>query len=347
MKLLSGLAPLRLIDVQPDDIEKALKGIKGDPKRGATMARTRQIAYMFLHGVFRKAVKKRVITFNPCDGVDAPKWHREEEPTIFTRDEQHFLKQAARGTPYEALLLLGLSVPMRVGELLGIARENVNLSRREIAIRQNLGETAEGGYVPTLGPLKTFESRRDVPMSDEVLSAFTRLLGGPAGGRTDDARDAGLPLAGGSPGAVLPPLPALVPALASSRRCGGREGGAGGRRSALPLPGRGVALRSAAHRLHEHGRGRRRAGNLPRARRSRERVDQLEALQQAVSQEPSRRRQRPSRAGRRSQLGPPPGPRSRALRSPGGSSFWYGCYTGCYIRLPGGGPRQTKNPHIT
>ena len=346
MKLLSGLAPLRLINVQPDDIEKALKGIKGDPKRGATMARTRQIAYMFLHGVFRKAVKKRVITFNPCDGVDAPKWHREEEPTIFTRDEQHFLKQAARGTPYEALLLLGLSVPMRVGELLGIARENVNLSRREIAIRQNLGETAEGGYVPTLGPLKTFESRRDVPMSDEVLSAFTRLLEARlAAGRTTPETLVFLSPEGH-------PVryshlfrrwfrPLLQAAAAEAEKA---ARAAGDRHYRFPVGASLYDLRHTAFtNMVEDGVAQ---GTFHALAGHANASNQLEALQQAVSQEPSRRRQRPSRAGRRSQLGPPPVP----VPSPpitGGLFFLVRLLHGLLHTLAWWGTQANKKPYIT
>jgi integrase len=176
IKYLARLGAKRLIDVKSRDIRDAIDGMTGDPKRGATMARTRQIVHTMLHGIFAQAVKDRILTFNPVDAVEAPRYRREGEPIIFTPQEQSFLREAARGTDYEALLLLALTVPMRTCELLGLRRCDVNISTRKVSIRVDLVETKENGYKPILGPLKTPESRRDVPLSDEAAAAFSKRL---------------------------------------------------------------------------------------------------------------------------------------------------------------------------
>ncbi len=174
-KYLARLGAKRLIDITPGDIRVAVGSIAGAAKRGKTMNRTRQIAYTMLHGIFEQALRERIVAFNPVDAVTAPKYQREEEPVVFTPEEQSFLCEAARGTACEAFLLLALTVPMRTCELLALRRRDVNLSKREVEIRNDLVESKETGYKPTLGAVKTPQSRREVPLSDEA-AAFTKRL---------------------------------------------------------------------------------------------------------------------------------------------------------------------------
>jgi integrase len=84
----------------------------------------------------------------------------------------------ARGTDYEAMLLLNLSMPLRPCELFGLRRADVSIARREAKARHDLIETKKTAYVPTLGPEKTDESRRELPLSDEVAAALSKRLEG-------------------------------------------------------------------------------------------------------------------------------------------------------------------------
>lgn len=167
----------RMIDVKPSDIEDALAGIQGEAERGATMNRTRQIAYDVLSGAFKRAEKKtRILSFNPMDAVEKPKYRRETEPVVFTPEEQRFMH--AEAGRHKAMLMLGLSMPLRLCELFGLQRRDVSIARREAQVRRDLIETKENGYKPTLGPEKTDESRRDLPLDNEVAAALTKHLAG-------------------------------------------------------------------------------------------------------------------------------------------------------------------------
>lgn len=175
IKYLDRLGAMRLIDVKPPDIQRALDDLTGT-REGATMNRTRQIAYDVISGVFTQAMKERKLTYNPVIAVDKPSYRRESDPVVFTNEEQGFMHAQARGTEFEAMLLLGLSMPVRSCELFGFFRADASIARREIEVKRDLIETKENGYVPTPGPLKTDESRRTLPLSDEVAAALSRRL---------------------------------------------------------------------------------------------------------------------------------------------------------------------------
>ena len=171
-----ALLSKRVIDVTDTDMTEAIAAIKGDPKRGATMDRTREMVFVLLRGAFNQQIKKRVITFNPIKAVEKPKYLREKDPHVFTPWEQRFLFAAAKGSEYEAMLWLALTMPSRPCEWLALRRCDVNLSRRTVSIEHDLISTKETGYKPVAGPSKTPESRRVVHLCSEAARAFAARL---------------------------------------------------------------------------------------------------------------------------------------------------------------------------
>lgn len=170
------LGSKRLIDVRPGDVEKTLDAMKS--KRGATMDRSRMLVYKMLKAVFKRAVKRGMITRNPVDAIDAPEYARVEKIRVFTPDEQRRLidLETRNGGRYVALLRLMLSMPLRTCEAIAVQRCVVNLAARRIHICKDLISSAETNYRPTLGPVKTPESDREIFLTDETKAAITQLL---------------------------------------------------------------------------------------------------------------------------------------------------------------------------
>ncbi|MGB8909094.1 MAG: hypothetical protein WCC84_10130 [Candidatus Cybelea sp.] len=108
VKCLDGpVGAKRVIDVKSSDVEKALDAITSE--RGASMARTRQIAYKLLRAVFEKALNDGLITRNVVKAVEAPQYHRKERraslrPASSTSSSERTLNSGAQTTRCFGLL---------------------------------------------------------------------------------------------------------------------------------------------------------------------------------------------------------------------------------------------------
>lgn len=77
------------------------------------------------------------------------------------------------GTYYDDIVIL-LETGLRVSELYGLTKSDVDLKRRRICIRRQLCRTAEKPYFVTAP--KTKSGIRSIPLSDTAYGAFERVL---------------------------------------------------------------------------------------------------------------------------------------------------------------------------
>lgn len=127
-----------------------------------------------------RAVKWRLLSMNPVDGVDAPRVPGREAETL-TPEEAKRLIEVLRGRPYEVPMLVGLLGGLRPTEYLALRWRDLDLDRAELRVRQNvhwvrIDRVTEhmGIEVPgfRFGPPKTHRSRRPV----SLLMEFTGVL---------------------------------------------------------------------------------------------------------------------------------------------------------------------------
>ena len=79
-----------------------------------------------LHEALKQAVLEHYLTFNPSDAVVLPK-REKPEIEILTREEQAKLIQASYQFRYGIFIRLTLTTGMRLGEVLGLKWENIDL----------------------------------------------------------------------------------------------------------------------------------------------------------------------------------------------------------------------------
>ena len=91
--------------------------------------------YNILSAVFKYAVHNRIISFNPCDGVELPKT-KKKPIRVLTVEEQGDVLRYAKGRLYENLIIIALGTGMRAGELLGLTDSDLNFKKREITINK-------------------------------------------------------------------------------------------------------------------------------------------------------------------------------------------------------------------
>ncbi len=86
-----------------------------------------------------------------------------------------FIQSEGRGNYYDDIVIL-LGTGLRVSELYGLTKADVDMERRQIRITKQLCRTAERPYFIT--EPKTKSGMRTIPMSEEVYAAFLRVLCG-------------------------------------------------------------------------------------------------------------------------------------------------------------------------
>lgn len=130
-------------------------------------------AHQILAKCLRAAVQARLIPFNPCDGVALPRIERQDMRFL---DPQQLAGLAETINPrYRAFVLLGGYGGLRLGEMLGLRRERVDLLRRQVEVAEILVEVR--GRI-TYGPPKTRAGHRSVPLPRVVAEVLTTQVEG-------------------------------------------------------------------------------------------------------------------------------------------------------------------------
>ncbi|HEV2347402.1 MAG TPA: site-specific integrase [Actinocrinis sp.] len=134
---------------------------------------TLRVDYSYIGSIFRMAMIDRLISVNPCAGVDnLPEVvHAETEPLPVPVVEA--LIQAI-DPRYGAALRLDACTGLRQGELFGLEVEQLDFLRRELKIRQQLVYPEHDK--PYLGPLKTKTSYRTVPVPQFVVDEIAEHI---------------------------------------------------------------------------------------------------------------------------------------------------------------------------
>lgn len=98
-----------------------------------------------LHEALKQAVLEHYLTYNPSDAVVLPK-REKPEIEILTREEQAKLIQASYQFRYGIFIRLTLTTGMRLGEVLGLKWENIDLRSGMLHVRQTLNRLEKIDY---------------------------------------------------------------------------------------------------------------------------------------------------------------------------------------------------------
>jgi integrase len=122
--------------------------------------------HAILNQIMREAVRLRYIRCNPLDDVRPPRQYR-QEIEVLGPDDVLKLFQAAYGSRYEAIIVLGATCGLRVGECLPLRHEDVDFDKGTLNIRRTLWRNDV--YQP-----KTARSRRTIKLPEIALNALRR-----------------------------------------------------------------------------------------------------------------------------------------------------------------------------
>ncbi len=141
--------------------------------------RTVRGAFAVLRAALRQAVRWGLLGKDPTDGVKLPPAYPGEMKAWTEGDVTRFLG-AARKSHHYPLFVLALSTGMRVGELLGLKWEDVDLEAGVVHVRRTLADRSIVKGVVFMPP-KTRTSSRKIPLDPftvEVLKQHKKKAGG-------------------------------------------------------------------------------------------------------------------------------------------------------------------------
>ena len=156
--------------VQPSDLKAWVADLAATDKAPATIQKAWQVA----SGVFRLAVRDRLIALSPARDVQLPRIEH-SEPDALTVDEVMALADAI-DPRYRALVLIGAFGGLRIGELAGLQLGDLDPLRSQIRVRRTASDV-QGQVI--VGPPKTTKSIRTVSLprtiTNQIVEHITQL----------------------------------------------------------------------------------------------------------------------------------------------------------------------------
>lgn len=100
-------------------------------------AKTLRNYHMALHKCLQQAVKERLIVTNPCDAVTLPSGEKPEIAAL-TNEQQRALVQISYRHRYGVFVRLDLSTGLRMGELLALRWEDIDLVGAQLTVKRTI-----------------------------------------------------------------------------------------------------------------------------------------------------------------------------------------------------------------
>jgi integrase len=165
------LSKLRPVQIQQLHAQLRASG-RADGKGGLAPKSLLQV-HRVLSEALKHAVGLQMIGYNPAQLIRAPQVRRQELATLSKqRTQQLIAKAEADDSTYGDAIIVAVHTGLRMGELLGLKWEDLDLEQGRLSVRRSLQHVHGEGFV--LQPPKTPHSRRTVPLGETALQALGR-----------------------------------------------------------------------------------------------------------------------------------------------------------------------------
>lgn len=121
-----------------------------------------------INAAMKMAVKTRLISYNPCEGVVLPKM-KKYRAKVYDSSTMHTLLEAAYGTEMYLPILLLITVGLRRGELLALRWEDIDFDNNLLKVRKNM-VCGENGVI--IKDPKSEAGIRDIHIGDDVVKVL-------------------------------------------------------------------------------------------------------------------------------------------------------------------------------
>jgi integrase len=116
-----------LASVRPSEVQAWVRGLEQH-----LAPATIEVVYSFLAGIFRAAVRDRLLVISPCVDVRLPKTEPKRVEPLTTEKVEALIE--AMPAPYRALIVLAAGTGLRQGEAFAVEVEAIDFLRRMLRV---------------------------------------------------------------------------------------------------------------------------------------------------------------------------------------------------------------------
>lgn len=126
--------------------------------------------------IFFEALKREIIYKNPMINVKIPKSKKmDKRVESFSIEEQKLIIERMKGNKFEDVFAIAMFSGARVGEILALTKNDIDLENNIIHIRRTITRDKNGKVI--LGETtKTYESTREIPITDLFIDNIKNAL---------------------------------------------------------------------------------------------------------------------------------------------------------------------------
>ena len=121
-----------------------------------------------INAAMKKAVKLRLIPYNPCEAVELPKL-KKYRANVYPIQMIHTLLDTAEGTDMYLPIFLLVMVGLRRGELLALTWDDIDFKNNILKVRRNMVK-GEKSYI--IKAPKSESGIRDIRLGEDVMSVL-------------------------------------------------------------------------------------------------------------------------------------------------------------------------------
>jgi integrase len=181
-----ALGHIRLCDLKPSQVEDAKRRWatrkKGEEGDRLVSGRAVRHAWSVLATALNRAKKQRIIVFNPCEYVDAPRFERREMRSLDAGGAERYVRAFSDDLDIGAAVILAIGSGLRRGEFLALRWSDVDLDAATLRVSRSLerievfNEDNREKPKPELRfkEPKTAGSRRSIPLPRFAVDRLRR-----------------------------------------------------------------------------------------------------------------------------------------------------------------------------
>lgn len=171
----SKVGNMKVQDIKKDDIQEFLNSLKD-----LSDSYIKKIYEQFVQA-YRRAEIKKYVTYNPMYEVIKPKSNKETkvvealEINVQKAFTEYLNKVSIEEQPYKNIFLIQMYMGLRIGEVLALSKENIDLKKKVLYVKRTLTNDKEFAII--LGnKTKTYSGNRTLPIPEFLTPIFEEQL---------------------------------------------------------------------------------------------------------------------------------------------------------------------------
>ena len=171
----SKIGNMKIQDITKDDIQEFLNSVKD-----LSDSYIKKLYEQFVQAYHRAEIKK-YISYNPMYEVIKPKSNKQTkvvealEINVQKEFTQYLNKVSIEEQPYKNIFLIQMYMGLRIGEVLALSKEHIDLKNKVLYVKRTLTNDKEFAII--LGnKTKTYSGNRTLPIPEFIVPIFEEQL---------------------------------------------------------------------------------------------------------------------------------------------------------------------------